>query len=194
MPISWEHYTKRRGLNIVAWLRGKKIQTYADLEAECKKRSISPPKHDAVKDLLAAANNPAPPKSKSIPPKPKPKPRQVPKRKPEPKPTPKQPVKVPPVRKKPEPKKSPAPMIKPFIAEVASKPEAKEAKSTLEPAPTPIVKEPEKSKKIIWNFMMKKSQLLELAQSVNIEGLSSKSTKAQIVGSLVKAGHPESQA
>ena len=42
--------------------------------------------------------------------------------------------------------------------------------------------------------MMRKAQLLELAQGAGIEGLSTKSTKAQIVGSLVKAGYPESQA
>ncbi len=192
MPISWEYYTKRRRLDVVAWLRNKKISTYTELEAECKRRSITPPQEDVVKDLLLAANTKLP-KSKPS----NPAPHQVPKHRPEPKPVPKQPVKVPPVRKKPEPK-TPAPMIKPFVAETVSKPKPKtdEVKSIPEPAPVPIAKEPEKPKKfkkIVWNFMMKKSQLLELAQSVGIEELSSKSTKAQIVGSLVKAGHPESQ-
>ena len=66
-----------------------------------------------------------------------------------------------------------------------------EASASNAPAPAPIVKEPEK---IVWNFMMRKGQLLELVQRAGIEGLSAKSTKAQIVGSLVKAGYPESQA
>ena len=191
MPVSWEYYTNRRRLDVVAWLRNKRISTYTELEAECKRRSITPPQEDVVKDLLLAASLPKPKPKPS-----KPAPRQVPKRRPEPKPAPKQPVKVPPVRKKPEPKKSPSPMVKPFVAEVASRSKVDKVKSVPEPSPTPIAKEPEKpkkSKKIVWNFMMKKSQLLELAQSVGIEELSGKSTKAQIVGSLVKAGHPESQ-
>ena len=207
--VSWEYYVKRRKLNVVAWLRNKKIHTYMGLLEECERRSIIPPKHDVVKDLLAAAADGSVPKSVVRPkgrvlhPKPKirssaERMRNIPPQRPAPKPVPKQPVKAPPVRKKPEPKKSPAPMANPFVKSVLKhipKSTTKEDKSVPEPAPAPIVKEPEKkSEKIVWNFMMRKGQLLELAQLAGIAGLSIKSTKAQIVGSLVKAGYPESQA
>jgi outer membrane biosynthesis protein TonB len=188
MLVNWEQYVKRRRVDIAAWLKGKNISTYQGLVEECKKRSIIPPKYDVVKEFLAESLNASIPQPVSRPISGPRKPKQVPKRRPPDKPVPR-PVKVPTREPAPRPKKIPIPV------------KAPEPKV---PEPAPIIKEPERApqsqpitkrpEKIVWNFMMKKAELLKLAISVGIDDLSMKSTKAQIVGALVKAGHPESQA
>jgi hypothetical protein len=201
MPVNWEYYVKRRRINVIAWLKSKKIHTYKDLVEECKRKSIVPPHIDLIKESLDAVVSvpdlQSQPRSVSKPESFKPK--QVPKRRlpDEPKPKPirvptKAPTRTPPAR----PKKVPVPIV--------TAPEPKLAPPPKVPEPKPIVKEPEKSveqkqvvkqpEKIVWNFMMRKAELLKLADSVGLDDLSIKSTKAQIVGALVKAGYPESQA
>tara|TARA_Y100000593_G_scaffold25146_2_gene50157 strand:+ start:23152 stop:23559 length:408 start_codon:yes stop_codon:yes gene_type:complete len=44
-----------------------------------------------------------------------------------------------------------------------------------------------------WNSLMKKSDMLSIAQSAGLSELTTKNTKAEIVAGLVSAGYPESQ-
>ena len=77
---------------------------------------------------------------------------------------------------KPKPKPEPKPKPKPKL-----EPEPELPKEKLVPRP-------------VWNSMMKKSKLLDIANSAGLKGLSEKSTKAQIISEFIKGKFPESPA